>query len=302
MFFARYATRRARFVSTVIVILGCFTMTAPAQAIVNGYRPAPNDTRFDAVGAFGFTRWLDGTNQVDNWWGGATLISPTLIVTARHNLSSNPAEWTNGNYAVRFRRQLDGTLQHKADGGGFPFLDPVREWIVSPSGDIALGILQTPITHIQPIAADLNVPAVGEALILAGWGSESLTALVGNPRNELRLANTAVTSAGAAFVGFPSAFPTGSPATGAGPNLHDSGGAILSMDAAGNLHYRGVITTLGGGTGLGQYAGTRFGTLLLAAPAAQTIPEPSSLVLMVSAGLAAAGLFRRRRGTGADAP
>jgi hypothetical protein len=137
--------------------------------MVNGYQPAPDDTRFDAVGAFGFTIWLNGVSQQDNWWGGATLIAPDLVVTARHNLSSNPAQWTDGTYAVRFRRQLDGTLQHKAAGNVFPFLAPVREWVVPPTGDIALGILQTPVTHIRPIAVDLSVPAwVRRSCWLAG--------------------------------------------------------------------------------------------------------------------------------------
>jgi len=284
--------RIARFAAMGFAAMLPLVLAASVGAMVNGYRPAAKDQRFDAVGSFGFTRWLDGTQRVDNWWGGATLIAPDLIVTARHNLSNNLAEWTDGNYAVRFRRQLDGTLLHKAQGNVYPFLAPVRAWIVPASGDIALGILRTPITHIQPIPVDLSVPGLGNALALAGWGSESLTQGNGNPRNELRLADKTVTGAGATFVAFTSAFPTGSPATGSGPNLHDSGGAILTFDIQGNPRYRGVITTYGGGTGLGQYAGTSFGARLTPA---QTIPEPGSLALVAVCVPAAAALRLRRR-------
>ena len=280
-----------------LTFIALLSMGEPVAAMVMGVPPQPGDRRFDAVGSFGFTGWLNGSRFADNWWGAATLIAPDVVLTARHNLSSNPAEWTSGNYAVRFRSQPDGTIQHKAANGVYPFLAPVRQWIVPPSGDIALRILQSPVSHIRPIPVDLGQLTVGQPITLAGWGSEAAT-FVGNPRNQLLLVDTTVTATGPTFVGFPSAFVSGGAATRPGPNLHDSGGAILSFDARGNPVYRGLITTLGGGTGLEQYAGTPFGALL--SPVPVPVPEPAS-VLMLGVGLSGLLCFhwcRRGRARG----
>jgi hypothetical protein len=99
-----------------VAICGGWLSGHAAVAMVNGYQPTPDDARFDAVGAFGFTVWLNGVSQQDNWWGGATLIAPDLVVTARHNLSSNPAAVDRWD----LRRPLPpATRRHApAQGGG----------------------------------------------------------------------------------------------------------------------------------------------------------------------------------------
>lgn len=271
---------------SVSIVLSILALAAPAFGMVNAEEPDPDDTRFDAIGAFGFTRWLNGSQKNDNWWGGATLIGREVIVTAKHNVHTD--QLTDGNYAVRFRRQPDGEVQHKSyiddetDERVFPYIVPVKEWILPPSGDIAIGILRHPVWHIDPIPATLETPDVGDSLVLGGWGSESETIGAHGPRNRLLIGETTCTSAGSSFVGFPSFWGAGNPP---GPNMHDSGGAILDYDEFGNLNYVGTITTYGGGTGLGQFEGTAFGEQLM-------VPEPATMTLLALGGLMA---VRRRR-------
>ena len=90
--------------------IACWLVLAStAHALVGGAEPAKNDTRFDAVAAFGETaNLLTGHNT----FGNGTLITPTKMLMARHIIG----QWGVGNqppsgfYSFRFRRNVDGTI------------------------------------------------------------------------------------------------------------------------------------------------------------------------------------------------
>jgi hypothetical protein len=197
------------------------------------------------------------TSQTDNWYGGAELIGPQVIVTAKHNLNNatDASQIAAHLYTVRFRRQLDGTVRYLSSDPGtgriFPFSVKVRKWVALPSYDIAIGLLEEPMTHIAPLSAEMTLPAVGRNIVLAGWGSYSQTLGSGSPRDGLRDSGSSpykiVSSRGTTYVNWSQSFTK--PMTSYAVNMHDSGGAVLGVSGT-NLTYLGCITGYGSATGL----------------------------------------------------
>jgi hypothetical protein len=291
----------------IATMLALATNMVHAMVTVDGVpppRPNEGDTRFDAVGAIGITRRMtaehsEASGWTDTWYGNATLIAPQLVAVARHVIHDGgshfePSHWkldTPGNYAVRFRRLPDGSLRelsipnpdyHPDIPGStqrlYPYTVKVVAWILpAPSNpenittmpDMLVGILEHPVTHIKPIP--VGFPAEFQAdfpFTLAGWGSQSPNYLSGSPRNSLRLAR--ITGLRSPFEhSWPTPWPdTNQPATRPGPNLYDSGGAVLQEDADDNLHYLGCISMVWNGCSTTRFAGTKLGNAL-----AGIIPE-----------------------------
>lgn len=242
----------------------------PADALVNAQAPPADDKRFDAVAAFSHARWLgldpDHDNARDhNWYGNATLIAPDVVLLSKHLVKGNAAP-PAGEYAVRFRRKPDGSLgSKKKDADSFHNVKILR-FVTAANTDLALGILEKPVEHIDPMPLGLDDQALNrDAIQLAAWGSQSRFRGVGGPRDELRVGKTiAIRPPGAPVVRFPAGEvetrdwrenkETGEMerkpyVTSDYPvvNMYDSGGAILQEDDQGNPRLIGVIATYGGG-------------------------------------------------------
>ena len=198
--------------------------------MVGGYEP--DEMMFDAVAAFGRTSWLDGSQQEHNHWCNGTLIAPNLVVSAKHcgpsNLSPDPAQQpASGTYTFRFRRNIDGSIGTKAQGWESFHQVKVDHFILSEAaGDIYVAVLQEPVTHIKPIPLaiaddfDRNIN-----IHVAGWGKEG-PAFNAGTRGRLLVADTALSTISPTWVSFPSAWSSSNPCE-CGPNMFDSGGAVL---------------------------------------------------------------------------
>src|SRR4051794_26877511 len=82
--------------NVLIGAIACFAMSTSSFAIIGGYEPAANDTRFDAVCAIGLTANMMSYLPVFdcplaanldclNTHGSGTLIAPSLVLMARHS-------------------------------------------------------------------------------------------------------------------------------------------------------------------------------------------------------------------------
>lgn len=238
-------------------------VTAPAPGIVGGSEPSTTDTRFDAVAAFSRTEWIDDDH---NTYGNATLIEydgmdpaheRRLVLFAKHLLGNG---WNEYGYtppaadvhAVRFRRKPDGSLGSIPQGAQSFHMVKIDSYILfAPSWlDIAIGVLEEPVTHIDPIhVEDMHAFEGGADIILAGWGMEG-PGFIEGPRGRLLLAGSELTSVDEdlwSHVHFMTAWNPDNPCS-CGPNMFDSGGAVLVEHEDDSLGIIAVITTIGGGT------------------------------------------------------
>jgi hypothetical protein len=248
------------------MLIGLGWPGGPAAAIVNGVEPDLEDHRFDAIGAFSRTAWLqigggDEPDHQHNWFGAATLIAPNKIITARHLLPAKgmprPAQ-----FIVRFRRHLDGTLGSIEAGPQSYHQVRIIGWLVAREVDLAIGILEDPVEHIEPIRLSTGPMDFHEQPgYLAGWGSHSPWISMSWPRKRLMVGENKLTLLIAANIVVVSDWSTETrnwrkdKETGkwitkphvtteaAVPNMYDSGGAMLLEDEKKRLHLVGVITT-----------------------------------------------------------
>ncbi|MBM4283332.1 MAG: trypsin-like serine protease, partial [Deltaproteobacteria bacterium] len=89
LFDVRRPTRRG--LPLVLALLGLLGPATTARAIVFGTEPDTDDTRYDAVGAFSFAKWLGQVpadaapnTQDHNWFCTATLVDANHVMTATH--------------------------------------------------------------------------------------------------------------------------------------------------------------------------------------------------------------------------
>lgn len=243
---------RLRYTSTLLVSL-C-AISNPTHAIVGGHEPARNDTRFDAIAAFSKTIWIDGSDNnncgdCNATFGNATLIAPDMVLFARHLLPNwQPPD--SGFHTVRFRRNPDGSLGSLEQGWESFHQVKIVEYIlfdlpVAPY-DAVIGILEEPVLHIAPIAIDTNLAVgAGDAIILAGWGKEGPLFDEG-PRGRLLLADTeSIGIEHCRIQWLPPSHPDNPCAC--GPNMFDSGGAVLVELTDSSLRLVGVIVTVASG-------------------------------------------------------
>lgn len=210
---------RARVLAVTIVVL--LFLPVPTDAMVNSIAPPEADAHLDAVGAFGVARHLglepghpDARDH--EWFCAATLVRPSTIALAKHCTTG-----VTGPFAVRFRRHEDGSIG-TIDRGPQSFSHAIVSGIYLPAeGDLALAYLTQPVTHIKPIPMEFP-PAEEGPVELAGWGREGPDPGEG-PRRELRSCQTALQAVWQSQLIFPTAW-SGGPC---GPNLNDSGGAVL---------------------------------------------------------------------------
>ncbi len=206
----------------------------PAAAITDGRALLDTDERFDAVGALAVT-WRLGLDpqhadaQDHSWFCSATLVDELTVMTAAHCLT--PYGMT-APYAVRFRRQLDGSVGSIDAGVASFFHAYVVHWEKAALEDVAYGTLAAPVTHIAPIALIRTLPRPGRALTLVGWGKQG-PALGDGPAAEMRACANYVPAlyTYGDFIAIGYGGPYGSPANiyanACGANNGDSGGPLL---------------------------------------------------------------------------
>ncbi len=252
------ARRRGQRLVVATLLVFCSVLFAPrtARAISNGVAPKASDTRYDAVAAFSFAHWLgldpqtgavDATCggkagcQQNNWFCNATLLSPTVIVTAKHCVTlATPS-------AVRFRRHLNGTLGTLEAGPSSYHHVLVKEWHAVPGNlDMYFATLAKPVTHIVPIGPlvlGVDALGIGTPVQHAGWGKQGPLFNEG-PLTELRLCATSLTATPKTYwtTKTPGAEPPG-----CAVNTHDSGSPLLLEGPGGALRTLGVTTSVGAG-------------------------------------------------------
>lgn len=228
-----------------------FMLARTAHAITGGTAPDTDDLRFDAVAAFSEAHLLgQGANPTDdhNWYCSAVLIDSTHILTAGHCIAD---QWDR-TFTVRFRRHTDGTLGTKAAGpSSYHHVDVT---VTQYAGDLALGTLATPVTHIDPIPVlTQGFESLDEdlAIIHAGWGKEGPGDNQG-PRNELLLCDNTAKSSTETHLTF---FPTASNPNACGVNMHDSGSPALVENAAGDLRMIATVVSYGSSENMEQHDG-----------------------------------------------
>ncbi|MEM1353512.1 MAG: hypothetical protein AAGC44_02245 [Planctomycetota bacterium] len=252
-----------RLMMALIVLAAVLSPALPVGAIVNGTEPDEDDTRFDAVGAFSRTAWLienPGDQHVHNWYGNGVLIAPDVVLIAKHLLPNNGQGGQRpGAFSIRFRRHVDGSLGSRDRGAESYHQVRIREWVIAQRFDLALGILEEPVEHIQPVKLWLDGPPLrNRRAVLAGWGSVSPWQGKGGPRPGLRMGENAVSSRGTFLAidsrrtemreneqGQRKAYYIDE---NAGVNMHDSGGSMFIFDDGGHPILMGIIATYSGGT------------------------------------------------------
>ncbi|XAM01298.1 trypsin-like serine protease [Phycisphaeraceae bacterium D3-23] len=270
-----------------MVVLVCLA-ALPTRALVNAEPPADDDTRFDAVGAFGHTARLNegmGNPAQHQWYGSAVLIAPDVVLTAKHLLPHGEARLPRpGAMTVRFRRHEDGTLGTNDDGVDSYHQATIARYILCPDADLMLCILRDPVEHITPVSLDLSGEEFDASkVMLAAWGSTSNWVGQGGPRTELRAGQHTATVRGA-FLRLASfdnenrekangqrqAYITDENTV---PNKFDSGGSMFVVDDEDNVLLAGIIATYSGGTWLGRYAEDAAFPLGVAVEGAEALEE-----------------------------
>lgn len=260
-----------------LLVITCVLFAAgsgQAWAVINGEAMA-DDKRLDAVCAVSHTNWLGikvGAGEPakqHNWFGTGILISPKHIVTARHLIPKGNNAKKVGFMAARFRRKPDGSLGSKTKPADSYVNVRIMRWFVPEQGDVAIGVLEHEVEHIEPMPILWDVPENQPFKgLIAGWGSTHRFIGNGSPRPGLRVGPNEFVRQGNA-IGILN-FPTERKVVGknkdgkpimrnvavgdvAMPNMHDSGGALLAVSPQGELRLVGVISSYRVGTYLGQY-------------------------------------------------
>lgn len=233
-------------------------VACPAAAIVNGAAPAEDDTRFDAVASHRWTNQVFKDDEAGTGWSGcAVLIAPDVVLTAKHVLLAPRAIEAfskPGQYTVRFRRHLDGTLGSEEAGKDSYHHVRVKEWIDVEGADLAMGILEKPVRHIRPVRVLLDEKGFKDrTCILAGWGSTSRFRGSNGPRPGLRIGKNAAATDGRKLRFKTSKTEERENDFGvmqryfvedhAVVNMHDSGGSLFVLDEEGEPMLAGVILT-----------------------------------------------------------
>lgn len=213
----------------------------------------------DAVCAIGSgDKLFTGSGDEGNTFGNGPLIGPTQLLSVLHVMPfqssgyhSLPLDHSASARVARFRRKLDGTVV----GGGVCvnyFEVPISGYRVSnPAGDVVLCDLVTPVSHIPPMAVDTGTPAVGNDLVLVGWGRDGAAAEGGTQPQDARMIETRTIAAAnngenglVAQILWSGVNP--------GPNLFDSGGALVRL-VGGVWKATGVISTYSAGSAIAWY-------------------------------------------------
>ncbi len=195
------------------IFVATIALASSAHAIFGGVAPAPDDHRFDAVCQITTQQNLSDFNGVS---GTGTLISPTEILMAKHSWGC-----PNGQHAARFRINPGGQLGDPNVASSY-FHVNIVSFDTSLPGDVVIGILEAPVSHIQPIPLGFGAnPQEGDPLFVAGWG---------RPSDRLRYMSKVVQTISDCNIGFPAIGPPSAECNQCEIRAHDSGAPVLWFD------------------------------------------------------------------------
>jgi secreted trypsin-like serine protease len=149
---------------TAIAAIG-LGLASPAQAIANGTPVPEGHYRFSVKLTMTNIPRPDGSHY--NSACSAALISARWIITAGHcfhDVYRNPVSGVvpYATTATVGRADVSGTTGHVVD----------VVWVQqSPTNDIALAELATPVTDVAPLALATKAPKVDQVLRITGWGA-----------------------------------------------------------------------------------------------------------------------------------
>jgi len=241
---------------TLFLALGL--TSTQSHAISSGNAVAPTDSRFDAVGGFTLRSWAG----INNVFGNATLVAPDRIILPRHLINSSyknrrSVDGAPSQYVVRFRRSPDGTIGNINAPTTFYHVG-IQSWIL-PAGrndadDVVIGILETPIYHIQPMQLDFRAKiSRNQSVTLASWGPEAPPERAVVPKGRLLVGSMRLSSASKSKLSLSSPsklFP-------ARVVKNDSGAPVLLVSGS-SVRMIGFATTANSGIALAQQDGTRL--------------------------------------------
>lgn len=147
------------------------------------------------------------------------LVAPDWIVSAGHCFHDINDKRIGGKPPYTLTVTI-GKLKDSDPGGHTAQVVDVRQ---SPTNDLAVARLSTPVSDIVPITLAEAPPAVGEQLQFAGWGSLSPTVL--GPSDHLKRGQFTVASIGETTL---HAQPVGVRTVENGPCPFDSGGPFFT--------------------------------------------------------------------------
>lgn len=207
---------RRRLVTRLVT---AFALAATMGVLVTGQANAVADGQPAAPGTYPFAVKFTMTNiprpdgsHYNSACSGA-LIAPRWVITAGHCFHDVNRVPISGPPIYQTTATL-GTVNLADPGGETRTIVDVRQ---SPSNDIALAELDSPIWDIAPLVVKPTAPRMGETLTIAGWGATSDVDPV--PGTVLNTGQVAVGGIAATTIGVHGVFP--SPYTSA--CLYDSG-------------------------------------------------------------------------------
>lgn len=190
--------------------------TMPANAIANGEEVPIGKYRFSVKLTMTGIPTADGGRR--NSACSGALIAPQWVVTAGHCFRD-----ANGVRVERPVADLTTATVGRTDLSGTEgYVATVIAVRQSPTNDLALAKIATPITDIKPLALSRMAPRVGEVVRLTGYGSTTSTNPA--PVTRLRTGQLTVTSVAATTVGMAGKRP----APDTTPCPYDSGGPFFS--------------------------------------------------------------------------
>jgi hypothetical protein len=163
--------RRTRAVTILLAVAGSFALfltgSAPAFAIADGTPVAEGHYRFAVKMRATDIPRPDGSHY-DSGCSGA-LIAPQWMITAGHCFHDVNRVRTSGPVLYPTTAQVGRT--DDADTNGH-IIDVVEDW-QSPTNDIAVAKLASPVRDVLPLLLSTTAPTEDEVLRITGWGSLS---------------------------------------------------------------------------------------------------------------------------------
>jgi hypothetical protein len=186
--------KRSLAVAVGALLAAAIVQASPAAAIANGQDVPDGAYRFSV--ALSMPKITQSNGVVRASACSAALIDPQWIITAGHCLHDGDRHRVSGPpryqvIATIGQATLSGTTGTKVD-----LVDVAQ----SPTSDMAIAKLATPVRGVKPLALSTKAPAAGDILRLVGWGDADATGDLTHRPDRMQTGQFKVTSADASQV------------------------------------------------------------------------------------------------------